>query len=137
MYTVTTKAYITPEDIADLMVTAIEGGSGYWLGGMRKVTTPTDWHRKDDDMPWYSDPDFWAGDFCVAVRTVDYDPVPRDDRDPIEREQHLTPAKITAGLQIMADEYPDHFADLLQDNVDAATADVFLQCCVLGEIVYG
>ncbi len=49
----------------------------------------------------------------------------------------LTFAKIKKGLTIMASKYPRHFKSILEDNTDAETADVLLQCALLGEIVYG
>ena len=49
----------------------------------------------------------------------------------------LDGAAILRGLKIMAEKYPKHFADFMTGNDDAITGDVFLQCCLLGEIVYG
>ena len=45
--------------------------------------------------------------------------------------------KIKRGLTIMAKKYPKHFADFLKDDADGDTGDVFLQCCVFGEVIYG
>lgn len=44
---------------------------------------------------------------------------------------------IEKGLQVMADKYPRHFNDIITENDDAETADVFVQCAVLGEVVFG
>lgn len=44
---------------------------------------------------------------------------------------------IQNGLKVMAEKAPSHFGDFMDDTHDAITADVFLQCCLLGEIVYG
>jgi len=41
------------------------------------------------------------------------------------------------GLNVMATHYPRHFADFLNEASDAITADVFLQCCLFGELIYG
>jgi hypothetical protein len=41
------------------------------------------------------------------------------------------------GLQVMAEKYPVHFNNFDSDNFDAETGDVFLQCSLFGEIVYG
>lgn len=41
------------------------------------------------------------------------------------------------GLQKMATEYPKHFADIVNDNDDADTADVLLQLSTIGELRYG
>lgn len=46
-------------------------------------------------------------------------------------------ATIQRGLRVMLDKYPRHFADAVGENADAITGDVFLQCCLFGEIVYG
>ena len=43
---------------------------------------------------------------------------------------------ITRGLDVLASRYPRHFADLVNENCDAITADVLLQCCFFGEVLY-
>jgi len=37
----------------------------------------------------------------------------------------------------MGEKYDWHLKNFIEENDDAETADVFLQCCVLGDIVYG
>ncbi len=49
----------------------------------------------------------------------------------------LTLGKIKKGLTIMAKKYPKHFASILEENTDADTADVLLQCALFGELIYG
>lgn len=44
---------------------------------------------------------------------------------------------VRRGLQVMATECPRHFANLVNEDDDAETADVFVQCCVFGEVIYG
>jgi hypothetical protein len=44
---------------------------------------------------------------------------------------------IGRGLDVLATRYPRHFADLINENTDAITADVLLQCCLFGELIYG
>lgn len=41
------------------------------------------------------------------------------------------------GLKIMAEKYPLHFDTFINESEDAITGDVFIQCCVFGEIVFG
>jgi hypothetical protein len=43
---------------------------------------------------------------------------------------------IGRGLDDLATKYPRHFADLVNENTDAITADVLLQCCLFGELIY-
>ena len=47
------------------------------------------------------------------------------------------PISVDDWAQIMADKFPRHFANILNENDDAETGDVFLQCCLWGDIVYG
>jgi hypothetical protein len=49
----------------------------------------------------------------------------------------ISNADFKRALQQMADEYPTHFADIMQDEMDGDTGDAFLQLAVLGEITYG
>ena len=41
------------------------------------------------------------------------------------------------GTSTMAQEYPRHFNDWVCENDDFITADVWFQCCLLGDVVYG
>ena len=43
---------------------------------------------------------------------------------------------IGRGLDELATKYPRHFADLVNENTDAITANVLLQCCLFGELIY-
>lgn len=107
--------------ISDLLCSALEGGSNYWV---RKIT--------DEDFKgaeWASEAPMTGGSFVLL-----HDDPETDDmtgRTLINRDvcEH--------GLQVMAEKYTTHFADLIGENDDATTADVFLQCCVFGEIIYG
>ena len=49
----------------------------------------------------------------------------------------LDRAGIEKGLLIMKSVYPRHFGDAIAENDDATTGDVFLQCCLFGEVVFG
>jgi hypothetical protein len=41
------------------------------------------------------------------------------------------------GLSIMAKKYPLNFNKFMTENDDAETGDVFLQCALYGEIIFG
>jgi hypothetical protein len=60
--------------------------------------------------------------------------VPEDDDG---KEYRLDKEACIRGLKVMAEKFPKHYADWFTENDDAITADVYLQCCVLGDIVYG
>lgn len=61
----------------------------------------------------------------------------RDEEADEPKEYTLDLEGIKRGLQVMADKFPKHFADFLSDNGDDITGDVFLQCALLGDIIYG
>jgi hypothetical protein len=49
----------------------------------------------------------------------------------------ITPAKLERGIKAMAEQAPRHFEHIGTSREDAVTADVFVQCCCFGEIIYG
>ena len=49
----------------------------------------------------------------------------------------LTWDKMCKAIQLMAQDYTNHFDDLIQQNDDAITADVFLQLSLFGDVIYG
>lgn len=111
---------ITYRKIADQIVTAIEGGSGYWMTSFRPVED-----IKTDVSPWYDDERIWAGNFNIEVT---------DDE---EKVHFFTPESLKKGLQWLADNHLWRIEQIVKDTGDAETADVFIQACVLGDIVYG
>lgn len=46
-------------------------------------------------------------------------------------------AAVCKGLVVMSQKYPKHFSNFIQECEDAETGDVFVQCCVFGELVFG
>jgi hypothetical protein len=44
---------------------------------------------------------------------------------------------ILEGSQVFAQDFPRHYDDFITQNDDAVTADVWLQCVCLGDVVYG
>jgi hypothetical protein len=49
----------------------------------------------------------------------------------------LTWGKMCKAMQLMANNYSNHLDDLMQENDDATTADVFLQLSLFGDVIYG
>lgn len=125
---IATTVTIPLQRVADLFVNAIEGGSNYWMTSLR----PGDKMRErapKDATNWYESGASYATDDDTEVLMT----VLEDEGT----EHTITLGSIRSGLQFMADSYPTHFADILTRNDDAITGDVFVQCVVFGEIIYG
>ena len=58
-----------------------------------------------------------------------------DDDD--TKQYPLTLESMKAGLAVFQEKAPHQFKAFMEENEDALTGDCFLQCCLLGEVVYG
>ena len=121
-----TTTEVSSQKISDLFVTAIEGGCHYWLYSISTPEIAASFSLDPDDC-WYAHAEvFEDDDFSVTIK-------PEEDYDSYEIDLDA----IHRGFEIMAEKYPQHFKDVVEDNHDAITADVFLQLCTFEEIVYG
>ena len=113
---------ITHNQIEDLIVGALEGGSNYWLSfEVNPIIKDFKWDAIDYARQ------IVEGEcelICYDVENQDY----------LGRLNKIT---IEEGLNVMNKKYPHIFNQILNDDGDADTADVFMQCCVLKDIVYG
>lgn len=163
---VAVQRVVTPMQIYNLISCACEQGSGYWAmaldhhlpaeadlsfrDGDKADPLDAAFNRHDDGTarwPYYCAPLFAGGHYTFVDRE-EYEGASYDAEDadtPAEASEilgkvdrhKLTPESIARGLQVMAREYPWHFNHVGTSEEDAETADVFLQCCLFGEIVYG
>lgn len=109
-----------PDDaIAETLATAWEGGSNYWID-------------RADRRPYTVAEN---GDVRLRLPVTIW---------PVEGDQPvvLDRAAIRRGLRLFQNEFPHQFADEFpagrdEYNGDAESADIFLQLCLLGEVVYG
>lgn len=140
--TIETKAYIAKKRVQDLLVGLFENNYSPWIRDIKsknlaKDLTFTDF-RKGGKMQDPKDYYHWSQivpvtDGCSLTLSVD-DP---DSDSGGEKDVVLDCESIRQGLQIMANKYRDHWEDFVYHNDDATTADVFGQCCVYGEVIYG
>ena len=117
---VQTTVTIDDKRVTDMLTNALEGGSTYWA---RKIT-----NERFEGAEFASEAPMAGGSF-ILIHDAESDDMP--GRTLINREV------CEIGLQEMAEKYPRHFANLIAGDDDAETADVFLQCCVFGEIIFG
>jgi hypothetical protein len=130
------KFEVPVDEIRSLLVGAFEGGSNYWADikdyKFPEGTTKDDFKTgkyavKDRDHNWH---------VAYVLPFVENGGLIIEDCED-DKEYVLDLTKIQTGLQAMAIKAPRHFADFISENHDADTSDVFLQCCLFGEIVYG
>jgi hypothetical protein len=144
---VTVKYTITPEQIANLMISAIESGDpvttasrGGWCWGIY-------WHERTATPPgdglWYADAAFWAN--YPRVQIIEVADENKYDRAADEaaniksgafKVHTVRAAQFRAGLAIMARKFPKQFGEILNDNADAPAADLMLQCILFGDEKY-
>lgn len=118
-----TEVEITDQMIEDLIVTAFEGGSNYWM----------EWEvsSKRKDVKWDSNnyaKQIVDGDIELDIFDVE------DDGDLLGK---LNMECIKTGLIKMGESYPVALFNIINESWDANDADIFMQLVVLGDIVYG
>ncbi len=133
--TVTITHTITQRRIADMMVSCIEtsdmvqswcsgiGLQGHWVKARDAKTLSS--------QPWYNAPEIYDDQLELVVEEL------VDERLGEVKNHTITLQHIKDGLQWMAENRPTDFNDMISENDDAYTADIFLQSIVLREIVYG
>jgi hypothetical protein len=112
-----------------IIITAMEQGCGYWaqVVGQSELPPGVEYYDRFFNLAT----DGWI-DFALTDEMGPGFEVPEG-----VSTYRLNNNSIREGLQLMANRYPKHFGDFMSDNHDAITADVFLQCCLLGDLVYG
>lgn len=142
----TVTVEVTDDQIRSLLCNAFEGGSNYWYSEAEPVL-PSDGSVQMADVSEGGalqprNPDgtqnyfHWAQllptlpGCAVRLRAHGAGKTP-DDVYTLDREA------LNRGVQIMATKYVSSFADWMTEHDDATTGDVFLQCCLFGELVFG
>lgn len=150
-FAVKTEVKIGIDKIQNLLCSAFEGGSNYWYY-IHKFKKPTSMPNKEKGekhifrhIDYPTNPggyveviDLYAE--CEMDNAPPHDVFGRSDFKgwkPKTKPVRLDLKRLEKGLKIMAEKYPRHFADVMNENDDACTGDVFLQCCVFGDVIYG
>lgn len=120
---------IKEEDIASLIITALEGGSNYWyfLRGMEE--------HLGTDKEWEEAEGYWEilenrlqeGTLNLPVYDIE---------NPDDLLGTMTSESVVKALQTMSTDYPVHFNDFITGRYDASTGDIFFQLAVMGDITF-
>lgn len=136
-FTFSVTQQVPMERVTNCIVGALEGGYSPWLHSFiynRDDTSNAAMAAaREANEVWYSHDEFWTmgGSATAAYDTPDDDEGDGTGRLPINLEA------LQRGLTLMQTGSASHFADLIAENDDAITHDVFMQYVILGEIVYG
>lgn len=123
---VTTSIDILVETVADVLWTAFYGGGSYYWAFIESETPAT-----GNDFTYEEAKPIQN---VLNGGTITF----HDNEDRDEFLGVLSPESIRNGLHIMAARYPKDFHDaFVLEDYDANTADIFLQLCVMGDVVYG
>ena len=101
------------ERIIDLLCAGLEGGIFYWstvsLGG---------------GNDWY---DIKNPEWKIIIDDIEQD----------VKGLELNFEKLKTGFNIMSKNFVNHYKNFLEEDEDAITGDVFVQCCLFKDVIYG
>ena len=112
---------IPERNIVDALITACEGGSGYWAAS-------SEYPYSSCRTPQWCEAKIH---FKTGVRF--------EDRlaDGEEKSYYiLTEESLRSGIKLAAQSFPHIFAAIIEGAPDEPTSDAFLQLALLGEIKY-
>jgi len=130
--TLSTHPDLTPQLVSDLLVTCFEGGSTYWMSGVQ-YTMPinTEW-LPDNAMNPKGQPRYAYVPLneCGSI-LIKGDGVPG--------WKILNKETIIRGLKLLESDpvSAGNFCNITNESWDAGDADVFLQLCLFGSVVFG
>jgi len=124
---------ISSDRRSDMLTGALEGGSNGWyfIGEDAEVIIAQfvpDFAKERKRTPFCDL--LWQAITAGAVVPV------RDCEDEETVLGHISLQSIKEGEELLQKNQPDHFNDIIEENDDATTADVWFQYAVLKEIVY-
>lgn len=118
---ITVTYYYTDEDLKDILITALEGGIGYWAC---LDNTEGAWSEQPENMP--TSEYAWQILYnCGTLRFID------EEDDDEEYTMNLADFYKGIGLAIKNKDW-----DGDMDNVDACVADMIMQYAMIGSVVY-
>jgi hypothetical protein len=120
-YTFKPTLEVSVQDIEDLCCSALEGGINYWCA------------KIENDFSIAPDCSYGHEMMGRGYPVVLFE----DHEDGTYTPHWWNRSSIERGMAVMATKYPWHYANVINDNADAETADVFVQCALFGELVYG
>jgi hypothetical protein len=139
MNTIQVQQEIPLEKVAGLLCSGFEGGVGYWCQIVDYVSPeiPRSWPVTQK----YPNKSVLGGD--QIYKHVDYPLLKGGSVKCVAEVEEDSPTytldfeAVTRGLRLMAEKHPNHYSDFVSERYDSETGDVFIQLCLLGDVLYG
>jgi hypothetical protein len=120
---------VPAQKIRDQFTGSFSGGSNYWLQAAKLMKAD----NVPSGRPWYSCPEVFEGAFAIELGFDN----PNEYEGMGNGRKTITDADVPKAFEVMRRDHPKAFAAMMNGTGDADTADVFLQCCLFGKVVYG
>ena len=119
---------ITKQDIIDLFVTALEGGSNYWYyiptipAGVREIITETGMATSEA-----------IGEYILRGGNIQIN----DAEDEEEVLGTVDMTSLLEAIDLLKSDYTHAYENIIDEEYDADDADIFFQLAVMGEVTFG
>lgn len=119
---------ITKEDIINLFVTALEGGSNYWYylseipSGVRDIKMETGMSTSEA-----------IGEYVLRGGSIQVN----DAEDEEEVLGTVDMDSLLEAISKIKEDYPHVYENIIDEEYDAEDADIFFQIATMGEITFG
>jgi hypothetical protein len=149
--TVETTFEITDTMLYDMIVTVWEGGSNYWIDDyefakdkedealQKRVRDAVDASTLDDKEFLTGSPvpqRAWKVGSIHLYAFLMFEPAILRIMPDGAEEIIVGRDDWSRGFTIMAEKFPRHWQDFVNDNSDVITADVWFQCVCFGDVIY-
>ena len=128
------------EDIINLFVDALEGGSNYWYE-IRHLPEDVRYKAKETGQSVSEA----IGEYILNGGYIQFYDAEEEYDDDDYQEKYSDKGllgtvdmnSILEAITIIKKDYPEVWENILDEQYDANDADIFLQLCVMGDVVFG
>jgi len=118
---------ITKENIIDLFVTALEGGSNHWYD-IRTLPREVEYKADHQNIPVSEA----IGQHILEGGYIQF----HDIENPDELLGDVDINSILEAITILKKDFPEVWSNIVDEDADANDSDIFLQLCVMGKLVF-